>query len=123
MRSRPSARCATRWDCHIFSNRGWGMRRPAYSLRFRFPPPPREARGGRGTDSLCPENLPRITSDCYASRMGKAWARDGDVISGAVLSALGLFIFLRAHQWDYSGPDGPGPGFFPTWYGLGMIAL
>jgi putative tricarboxylic transport membrane protein len=55
--------------------------------------------------------------------MGKAWVRDGDVVSGAVLSALGLFIFLQAHQWDYSGPDGPGPGFFPTWYGLGMIAL
>ena len=55
--------------------------------------------------------------------MGKALARDGDVISGAVLSALGLYIFLQAHQWDYSGPDGPGPGFFPTWYGLGMIAL
>jgi len=55
--------------------------------------------------------------------MGKAWARDGDVISGAVLSALGLFIFLQAHQWDYSGPDGPGPGFFPTWYGLGLIVL
>ena len=55
--------------------------------------------------------------------MGKALVRDGDVISGAVLSALGLYIFLQAHQWDYSGPDGPGPGFFPTWYGLGMIAL
>jgi len=55
--------------------------------------------------------------------MGRVWARDGDVISGAVLSALGLYIFLQAHQWDYSGPDGPGPGFFPTWYGLGMIAL
>ena len=55
--------------------------------------------------------------------MGKALVRDGDVISGAVLSALGLFIFLQARQWDYSGADGPGPGFFPTWYGLGMIAL
>ena len=61
--------------------------------------------------------------DCYASRMGKGLLRDGDVISGAALSALGLYIFLQAHQWDYSGPDGPGPGFFPTWYGLGMIAL
>jgi len=55
--------------------------------------------------------------------MGKALWRDGDVISGAVLSALGLYIFLQAQQWNYSGPDGPGPGFFPTWYGLGMIAL
>ena len=55
--------------------------------------------------------------------MGKALLRDGDVISGAVLSALGLFIFLQAQAWNYSGPDGPGPAFFPTWYGLGMIAL
>jgi len=55
--------------------------------------------------------------------MGRALLRDGDVISGAVLSALGVFIFLQAHQWTYTGPDGPGPGFFPTWYGLGMVAL
>ena len=55
--------------------------------------------------------------------MGKALWRDGDVISGAVLSALGLYIFLQAQQWNYNGPDGPGPGFFPTWYGLGIVAL
>ena len=55
--------------------------------------------------------------------MGKALWRDGDVISGAVLSALGLYIFLQAQQWNYTGPDGPGPGFFPTWYGLGIVAL
>ena len=67
--------------------------------------------------------LPRAAPDCYAVAMGKALLRDGDVISGAVLSALGVFIFLQAHQWNYTGPDGPGPGFFPSWYGLGMIAL
>ncbi len=67
--------------------------------------------------------MPRGAADCYASRMGRALLRDGDVISGAVLSALGVFIFLQAHQWTYTGPDGPGPGFFPTWYGLGMVAL
>src|SRR5467141_730574 len=55
--------------------------------------------------------------------MGKALWRDGDVISGAVLSALGLYIFLQAREWNYTGPDGPGPGFFPTWYGLGLIVL
>src|SRR3979490_3431439 len=55
--------------------------------------------------------------------MGKALWRDGDGISGAVLSALGLYIFLQAQQWNYTGPDGPGPGFFPTWYGLGIVAL
>jgi putative tricarboxylic transport membrane protein len=55
--------------------------------------------------------------------MGKSFLRNGDVVSGAVLSALGMFIFLEARKWNYTGPDGPGPGFFPTWYGLIMVAL
>lgn len=52
-----------------------------------------------------------------------ALARDRDVISGAVLAALGVFILARALEWNYLGPDGPGPGFFPFWYGVLMIAL
>jgi putative tricarboxylic transport membrane protein len=55
--------------------------------------------------------------------MGRSSLRDGDVISGAVLAALGVYIVLEARNWTYSGPEGPGPGFFPTWYGLGMVAL
>ena len=50
-------------------------------------------------------------------------AKDRDVISAAALGALGVFILSQALQWGYIGPDGPGPGFFPTWYGLLMIAL
>ena len=50
-------------------------------------------------------------------------ARDRDVLSGAVLAGLGVFILSQALEWTYLGPDGPGPGFFPTWYGLAMIAL
>jgi putative tricarboxylic transport membrane protein len=49
--------------------------------------------------------------------------RDRDVLSGAVLAALGMFILSEARGWSYIGPDGPGPGFFPTWYGIAMIAL
>ena len=49
--------------------------------------------------------------------------RDRDVLSGAVLAALGVFILSQALQRNYLGPDGPGPGFFPLWYGLAMIAL
>lgn len=49
--------------------------------------------------------------------------RDRDVLSGAVLAGLGVFILTQAMGWQYSGPDGPGPGFFPTWYGIAMIAL
>lgn len=50
-------------------------------------------------------------------------ARDRDVISGAVLAALGAFILYQALGWAYLGPDGPGPGFFPVWYGVLMIVL
>ena len=50
-------------------------------------------------------------------------ARDRDVLSGALLAGLGVFILTQALEWTYLGPDGPGPGFFPTWYGLAMIAL
>ena len=55
--------------------------------------------------------------------MNKAAFRDGDVISGGLLAALGLYIVLEARNWTYSGPGGPGPGFFPIWYGVLMIAL
>jgi len=47
----------------------------------------------------------------------------GDVISGAVLAALGVYIISEARQWNYSGPEGPGPGFFPIWYGVAMVVL
>jgi putative tricarboxylic transport membrane protein len=50
-------------------------------------------------------------------------ARRGDVVSGAVLAGLGLYIILEARRWEYLGADGPGPGFFPLWYGIAMLAL
>ena len=47
----------------------------------------------------------------------------GEVISGVVLAALGGYIVSEAARWEYLGPDGPGPGFFPVWYGVVMIVL
>ena len=47
----------------------------------------------------------------------------GDVVSGAVLAALGVFIISEARQWTYSSPEGPGPGFLPLWYGIAMVVL
>lgn len=47
----------------------------------------------------------------------------GDVVSGAVLAALGVYIVSEAWHWDYSTVDGPGPGFFPLWYGIAMVVL
>src|SRR5688572_9389284 len=49
--------------------------------------------------------------------------RTGDIVSGAVLAGLGIFVVLEARRWEYLGPDGPGPGFFPLWYGMSMVAL
>jgi putative tricarboxylic transport membrane protein len=47
----------------------------------------------------------------------------GDVVSGAVLAALGAFIVSEAWQWPYGSEEGPGPGFFPLWYGIVMVVL
>lgn len=47
----------------------------------------------------------------------------GDVVSGAVLAALGAYIVSEAWRWDYSTVEGPGPGFFPLWYGAAMMLL
>ena len=55
--------------------------------------------------------------------MTKDIVRNGDAISGAVLAALGVYIFLESRTWPYFTEDGPGPGFFPAWYGVAMIAL
>ena len=55
--------------------------------------------------------------------MAKTSRAYGDVISGGLLAGLGVFIVVEARNWTYSAPDGPGPGFFPIWYGVAMIAL
>lgn len=46
-----------------------------------------------------------------------------DLWSGLVLAALGMFIIMEARQWEFLGPDGPGPGFFPLGYGIAMGVL
>ena len=40
-----------------------------------------------------------------------------------MLAGLGIFIISEARGWEYTDPDGPGPGFFPMWYGIAMVAL
>jgi putative tricarboxylic transport membrane protein len=49
--------------------------------------------------------------------------KTGDIVSGAVLAGLGVYIITEARRWEYVGPDGPGPGFFPLWYGIALVAL
>src|SRR5438034_10574970 len=55
--------------------------------------------------------------------MLKEFVRNGEAVSGAVLAALGAYIFLQSRAYDYYTADGPGPGFFPTWYGVAMVLL
>jgi putative tricarboxylic transport membrane protein len=53
----------------------------------------------------------------------KAFARSGDFWSGLVLAALGAYVVAQAWRWDYMTEEGPGPGFFPVWYGSLMVLL
>ena len=50
-------------------------------------------------------------------------ARDADLWSGLALAVLAAYIIVQASGWDYTGPDGPGAGFFPLWYGIAMLVL
>ena len=53
----------------------------------------------------------------------KGFARSCDFWSGLVLAALGAYIVSQAWRWDYMTEEGPGPGFFPLWYGSLMVIL
>jgi len=46
-----------------------------------------------------------------------------DFWSGLALGALGAYIVATASGWEYLGAEGPGPGFFPLWYGIAMVGL
>ena len=46
-----------------------------------------------------------------------------DFWSGLAFAALAGYIIVQAAGWEYLGTDGPGPGFFPLWYGVAMAAL
>ena len=50
-------------------------------------------------------------------------ARGADFWSGLALAGLGAYIIGQAWSWEYLGQDGPGPGFFPIWYGIAIVGL
>ena len=54
---------------------------------------------------------------------GKPHLNRGEVVSGVVLAGLGIYVVTEASRWEYMGQEGPGPGFFPLWYGVAMVAL
>ena len=45
----------------------------------------------------------------------------GNLISGACLAALGLYVISVASKLPYVSEVGPGPGFFPLWLGIGLM--
>ena len=49
--------------------------------------------------------------------------RSPDFWSGLALAALGGYTVHTARGWESLGQDGPGPGFFPLWYGIAILAL
>ncbi len=53
----------------------------------------------------------------------KAFTRSADFWSGIALAALGAWIVTEARRWGYMTEEGPGPGFFPLWYGSLMVIL
>ena len=46
-----------------------------------------------------------------------------EVMTALLLIALGTYVAAAAAQWPYLSKDGPGPGFFPLWTGILIIAL
>ena len=52
-----------------------------------------------------------------------SFTRKGDFWAGLVLAGLGIFIVTQAWGWSYMTEEGPGPGFFPLWYGTVMVGL
>jgi putative tricarboxylic transport membrane protein len=50
-------------------------------------------------------------------------AAAADFWSGLALAGLGAYVIFQASRWEYLGEDGPGPGFFPLWYGIAMVGL
>jgi putative tricarboxylic transport membrane protein len=49
--------------------------------------------------------------------------KSADLWSGLALAGVGAYIVVQAWHWDYLGPEGPGAGFFPLWYGIAILAL
>jgi putative tricarboxylic transport membrane protein len=49
--------------------------------------------------------------------------RSPDFWSGLALAALGVYIVAETRGWEYLSQEGPGPAFFPRWYGLAIVVL
>ena len=68
-------------------------------------------------------SCPSAATSADGARALKPFARGGDFWSGLALAALGAYIVSEAWRWGYMTEEGPGPGFFPLWYGSLMVVL
>jgi len=47
----------------------------------------------------------------------------GNLISALCLGAFGIYVISVAAKLAYVSEVGPGPGFFPLWLGIGLVAF
>jgi putative tricarboxylic transport membrane protein len=55
--------------------------------------------------------------------MPSQFMRNGEIIAGLALAALGSYVATASLKWEIMGRSGPGPGFFPLGYGVLMVVL
>ena len=46
----------------------------------------------------------------------------GELLAAIVLTGFGSFVIYEARGLPYHSEFGPGPGFFPLWIGIGIVA-
>jgi len=46
----------------------------------------------------------------------------GELLAAIVLMSFGSFVIYEARGLPYHSEFGPGPGFFPLWIGIGIVA-
>ena len=46
----------------------------------------------------------------------------GELLAPIVLTGFGSFVIYEARELPYHSEFGPGPGFFPLWIGIGIVA-
>lgn len=46
----------------------------------------------------------------------------GELLAAIVLTGFGSFVIYEARSLPYHSEFGPGPGFFPLWIGIGIVA-
>lgn len=53
--------------------------------------------------------------------MPSQFMRNGEIIAGLALAALGSYVAMQSLKWEIMGMSGP--GFFPLGYGILMVVL